>query len=162
VVALNPDLFILSYGLNDMRAGMHPEDFRADVREIILGVRAACDPVVVLTTVYFMTAYDLYPPFDKGSTQATEVYNRVIAQLAEELGCILADVWAAEGCADWIIHPDTVHANELGHLIIGHRVFEAIATHCSGVATRVTAELDAERAEVARTMEERRLPQDYT
>ena len=161
VIGLQPDLFILSYGLNDMRAGMPPEEFRQDMKRIIVDVKKACDPITVLTTVYYMSAYDLYPPFDVGSIAATEVFNLVIRQLAEEHGCILADIWAAEGQADWTIHPDTVHANDLGHLLIANRVFEEIATHCSGVATKVTADLAGARVEVARTIEERRRPQHY-
>jgi lysophospholipase L1-like esterase len=161
VIALKPDLFVLAYGLNDMRAAMPPEDFRQDMRRIILEVKQACAPVTVLTTVYYMTAYDWYPPYDTGSIAATEVYNLVIRQLAEETGCILADVWEAEGQADWLVHPDTVHANDLGHLLIGHRVFEAIASHCSGVAARVTAELAEARTEVTRTMERRKASQNY-
>lgn len=161
VIALKPDLFILAYGLNDMRAGMPPEDFRQDMRQIIADVQRACAPVTVLTTVYYMTAYDLYPPYNVGNIAATEVYNLVIHQLAEEMGCILADIWDAEGQADWVVHPDTVHANDLGHLLIAHRVFAAIATHCSGVAAKVTADLSQARAEVARTMEQRRKPQKY-
>jgi lysophospholipase L1-like esterase len=161
VIPVRPDLFILSYGLNDMRAGMPPELFREDMRQIIADVKEACDPVTVLTTVYYMTAYDLYPPYDIGSISATAVFNLVIGQLAEECGCILADIWAAEGQADWAIHPDTVHANNLGHLLIGNRVFEAIATHCSGAAKRITADLAKDRAEVERTLEQRRRPQDY-
>jgi lysophospholipase L1-like esterase len=156
VIALRPDLFVLSYGLNDMRAGMPPEQFREDMARIITDVKAACAPVTVLTTVYHMTAYDWYPPFDVGSVAATRVYNLVIKQLAETHGCILADIWQAEGQAEWVIHPDTVHANDLGHRLMGHRVFEAIAAHCSGVAARVTAELAADRAEVLRTMDKRR------
>jgi lysophospholipase L1-like esterase len=158
VIALKPDLFVLAYGLNDMRAGMPPEDFRADVAQIIRDVNAACKPVTVLTTVYHMSAYDWYPPYDIGSVAATEVYNLVIRQLAQEHGCILADIWEAEGQADWVIHPDTVHANDLGHLLIAHRVFEAIATNCSGVAARVTAELAKDREEVQRTIDQRRPP----
>ncbi len=161
VIGLSPDLFILSYGLNDMRAGMLPEDFRQDMTQIIVDVRRACDPIIVLTTVYYMSAYDLYPPYNVGSIAATEVYNLVIRQLAEDHECILADIWAAEGQADWVVHPDTVHANDLGHLLIANRVFEAIATHCSGVATQMTAGLAAARAEVARTMDQRRGPQEY-
>ena len=161
VIALKPDLFILAYGLNDMRAGMPPEDFRQDMRQIITDVKAACEPVTVLTTVYHMSAYDLYPPYNVGSVAATEVYNLVIRQLAEENGCILADIWAAQGQPDWVVHPDTVHANDLGHLLIGNRAFEAIATHCSGVATAVTASLREAKAEVERTMAERRAPQQY-
>ncbi|UCH34703.1 MAG: SGNH/GDSL hydrolase family protein [Armatimonadota bacterium] len=161
VIALQPDLFILAYGLNDMRAGMPPEDFREDMAQIIRDVRDACSPVTVLTTVYHMSAYDWYPPYDVGSVAATEVFNLVIRQLAEEHECILADIWDAEGQADWAIHPDTVHANDLGHLLIANRVFEAIATNCSGVAARVTAELAEDRAEVLRTIDQRRRPQDY-
>ena len=161
VIALKPDLLVLAYGLNDMRAGMPPEDFREDMAQIITDVRAACDPAIVLTTVYYMTAYDLYPPYNVGSVAATEVYNLVIRQLADQHGCIVADIWAAQGQADWVVHPDTVHANDLGHLLIGHRVFEAIATRCSGVAAKVTAALADARAEVARTMADRRGPQHY-
>lgn len=161
VIALCPDLFILSYGLNDMRAGMPPEDFRQDMTQIIVDVRRACDPIIVLTTVYYMSAYDLYPPYNVGSIAATEIYNLAIRQLAGDHECILADIWAAEGQADWVVHPDTVHANDLGHLLIANRVFEAIAAHCSGVATQMTADLAAARAEVARTMDQRRSPQEY-
>jgi len=156
VIALKPDLFILSYGLNDMRAGMPPEDFRQDMAHIITQVKEACDPVMVLTTVYHMSAYDWYPLYDLGSVAATQVFNLVIRQLAQHHGCLLADIWEGEGQADWVIHPDTVHANDLGHLLIANRVFEAIAAHCSGVATRVTQDLAADRAEVLRTVEQRR------
>jgi len=156
VIALKPDLFVLAYGLNDMRAGMPPEHFREDMAQIIRDAKAACNPVTVLTTVYHMSAYDWYPPYDVGSVAATQVYDLVIRQLAQEHGCILADIWDAEGQADWVIHPDTVHANDLGHLLIAHRVFEAIATSCSGVATRVTTELARDREEVLRTIDQRR------
>ncbi len=121
-VIAQPDLFILSYGLNDMRAGMSLADFCADMGRIIADVVAACHPVTVLTTVYYMTAYDLYLPFNVGSIAATEAYNRALGELAEQHGCLLADIWAAEGQADWVIHPDTVHANDLGHRLIAHRV----------------------------------------
>jgi len=161
VIAQRPDLFLLSYGLNDMRAGMPPEDFREDMQTIISDVKAASDPVIVLTTVYHMSAYDLYSPYDRGSPEATEIYNELIRQLARKNQCLLADIYAAEGCADWLIHPDTVHANDLGHRLIGHRVFEVIANHCSGVATAVTQSLAEARAEVERTIVERRKPQSY-
>ena len=160
-IALRPDLFILSYGLNDMRAGMPTEAFRQAMEQIIVDVAEACASVTVLTTVYYMTAYDLYPPFDRGSIAATEVYNLVIRQLAEKHGCILADIWSAEGQADWAIHPDTVHPNDLGHRLIANRVFEAIAGRCSGVAAAITAALAPARAEVERTMDQRRMPQVY-
>jgi len=161
VIALKPDLFILSYGLNDMRAGMHPEDFREDMQKIISDVKAACNPVIVLTTVYHMSAYDLYPPYNVGSKEATEIYNTVIRQLAEKNNCLLADIYDAEGCADWVIHPDTVHANKLGHRLIANRVFEVIAKNCSGVAAKVIRDLKRDAEEVAATMDQRRKLQNY-
>jgi len=161
VIALKPDLFILAYGLNDMRARMAPEDFREDMQTIITDVKENCNPVTVLTTVYHMSAYDLYPPYDRGSPEATKIYNEVIRQLAESNDCLLADVYAAEGRADWLIHPDTVHANDLGHRIIGHRVFEVIARNCSCVAARLTQELAEDKAQVEATMDQRKSLQNY-
>lgn len=133
VMALKPDLFILAYGLNDMRCGMPPQAFRDDMARIIADVRDACHPLIVLTTVYNMSAYDRYPPFDQGSPQAAQWYNLVIGQLADEYDCLLADIWDAQAQAPWNVDADTVHANDLGHWLIGARVFQTIAAHCSGV-----------------------------
>lgn len=137
VIELKPDLFILAYGLNDMRAGMPLPDFREDMATIIRDVRTACDPVIVLTTVYYMTGWKSWPPYDKGSVELTLQYNDCIRGLAQEFDCILADIWEAEAGPDWFIHYDGVHANRIGNLIIGHKVFEAIARHCSGLTTKV-------------------------
>jgi len=161
VIALKPDLFILSYGLNDMRAGMAVKNFKEDMARIIIDVRKNCNSVIVLTSVYYMSAYDLYPPYNLGSVESTEVFNLVIRQLAKKYECLLADIWTAEGKANWVIHPDGVHANDLGHWLIGNRVFETIAVNCSGVAAKVTADLKNARQEVARTAGVRRKLQNY-
>ena len=76
VIGPGPDLVIISYGLNDMRAGMPAEDFREDLAHLAGEIRRALDPVIVLTTVYNMSAYALYPPFDKGSPDASSVSAR--------------------------------------------------------------------------------------
>jgi lysophospholipase L1-like esterase len=137
VIAHHPDLFILAYGLNDMRAGMPLDQFREDMATIIRDVKKACDPVTVLTTVYYMTGYRSWPPINKGSIELTLKYNECIRSLAAEFDCILADVWSAEGGADWLIHYDGVHAHKVGNLVIGHKVFEALAQHCSGLTQYV-------------------------
>jgi len=134
VIDLKPDLFILAYGLNDMRADMPLSDFRADMATIIGDVQKACSPVTVVTTVYYMTGWKSFPPYDKGSVELTRRYNDCIRGLAAEYDCILADIWASEGMADWLIHYDGVHANKVGQLVIAHRVFEAIAQHASGLS----------------------------
>jgi len=134
VIAHDPDLVVISYGLNDMRAGMPLADFAEDMSHIIEGIQGEIDPVIVLTTVYNMSAYSLYPPFDKGSVKATEVFNAAIRDLAGKYDALVADIWEAEGGAPWLVHPDTVHANRLGHTLIGHCVFQTVATNCSGAA----------------------------
>ena len=139
VIGRNPDLFIFCYGLNDMRAGTPLELFCEEMERIIAEAKAACDPVTVLTTVYHMTRYDWHAPFDVGGVEATIRYNAAIADLAARHGCILADVWAAEGLADWLIHPDGVHANAVGNLLIAHRVFEALAQNCSCLSAHTRA-----------------------
>ena len=135
VIANKPDLFLLCYGLNDMRAGMPISDFEEDMATIITDVKAACSPMIVLTTVYYMTGWKSYPPYDRGSVELTQEYNACIRRLAERFGCIVADAWASEGGleggADWLIHPDGVHANRIGNKLIAHRIFEAIAHHAS-------------------------------
>ena len=137
VIEHRPDLFILAYGLNDMRAGMPLEHFREDMATIIRDVKNACDPVTVLTTVYYMTGYRSWPPINKGSIELTLKYNECIRSLAAEFDCIVADLWSAEGGADWLIHYDGVHANKVGNLMLGNKLFEAIAQHCSGLSQYV-------------------------
>ena len=134
VIALKPDLFLLCYGLNDMRAAMPIADFREDMATILRDVKAACDPMIALTTVYYMTGWKSYPPYDRGSVELTEEYNACIRSLAVKFDAVLADVWEGESGVDWFIHPDGVHANRVGNMIIGHRVFEAIARHASALS----------------------------
>ena len=146
VIDHNPDLVVISYGLNDMRAGMTPEEFQKELLYIVKKIQECINPVIVLTTIYNMSAYNIYPPNNKGSQEATEAYNLIIRQIAKSCDILLADIWDAEGKAPWVMMPDTVHANKLGHTLIGNRVFECIAQNCSCVAgpLRVSQE-DAEK-----------------
>lgn len=153
VIDRGPDLFILCYGMNDMRAGYAVDKFSGDMEKIISDTKAACNPVTVLTTVYHMTGFDYYEGWDCGSIKATETYNAAISDLAQKYDCILADVWSAEGFADHVIHQDGVHANAVGNLLIAHRLFEAIAQNCTGLS-RHTRELD-EMTEWTRTIRPR-------
>jgi lysophospholipase L1-like esterase len=140
VIDLKPDLFILAYGLNDMRANMPLQDFHDDMATIIRDVKKACSPVIMLTTIYYMRSWRSFPPYDKGSVPLTMRYNESIRGLAAEFDCILADAWGSEGGADWLIHYDGVHANKVGNLLLGHRLFEALAQHSSCLTNGVFAE----------------------
>jgi lysophospholipase L1-like esterase len=140
VIAQNPDLFVFSFGLNDMRSGTPLDIFVEDAEKIITDVQEKCAPVIVITTVYFAPAFRDSKPGIKGSLEATLKYNEAIEKLAEKHNCILADIWTAEGQTEWIMYPDGIHANFVGHMMIANCVFNAIARNCSALTCRVHAE----------------------
>ena len=137
VIATKPDLVVIAYGLNDMRAGMDVGAFIGELETIVRDVQSSCGALVVLVNVYHMTGFGWYPPFDRGSVEATAAYNDAIRRLGERTGCLYADVHAAEARADGVVHQDGVHANKVGNLLIANRIFEALATHCSGLSEAV-------------------------
>lgn len=142
VLALEPDLLILSYGLNDSRGGTPPEVFRGAYQDLVDRVRAKANPIIVALNTYYMheVCYRECPHWEESNSEVTEVYNLVIRQLAEKNGLILADIYAAEVGVDWLVDEDHCHPNDLGHRLIAHRVFEAIARNCSFVARTMPKE----------------------
>ena len=141
VIAHNPDMIFLSYGLNDSRGGTTPETFRNAYQELIDRIKAKIDPLIVILNTYYMheQLYDM-ENWHHSDYNVTEVFNLVIEQLAQTNDLILADVYSAEVGVDWIIDMDHCHPNDLGHAIIAHRVFEAIVRNCSFVACRMPGE----------------------
>lgn len=141
VIDLKPDLLLLSYGLNDSRGGTTPAVFRKAYQELIDRVFAKIDPVVVALNVYYMheELYDM-EPWHHSDYDVTEVFNLVVKQLAEDNGLVYADIYAAEVGVDWIVDQDHCHPNDLGHLLIANRVFEAIVRNCSFVAKTMPTE----------------------
>jgi len=142
VIALQPDMVFLSYGLNDSRGGTPTEVFRRAYQQLIDRIRAGIDPTIVMLNTYYMheVLYTECPRWEESSYDVTEVYNVVIRQIAEANDCILADIYAAEVGVDWIIDNDHCHPNDLGHRIIANRVFEAIVRNCSFVARTMPKE----------------------
>jgi len=137
VIAHRPDLLVIAYGLNDMRGGVTPEDFRRELEALIVQVRQTIDPQIVIVNVYHQTKLDRFPPSNRGSQEAIRAYNGMLRETAKKLNCIHADAWAAEGGCDWVVHNDGVHANRIGNLLIAHRILEAIVHACPGLATNV-------------------------
>lgn len=139
VIAHQPDLLAIAYGLNDMRAGMNLDLFEAEYVDLIRRVRAEIDPLIVVVNVYYMPEFQYYAPFDKGSAASTQQYNLLLKKIAEKFDCAYADVWAAEGACTYVVNPDTVHANKIGNLLIAHKVFEAVVHAAPGIAQNVQA-----------------------
>ena len=137
VIAHQPDLLVIAYGMNDMRAGMPVDDFRAEMVALLRRIRQAGNPRFVLVNPYYMTAYHFYPPFDRGTPAAHVQYNSMLEKLAGEASCIYADAFSAvQGC-DHAVHQDTVHMNKLGCLLVAHAVFAAIVRATPGISDRI-------------------------
>ena len=137
VIAKKPDLLVIAYGLNDMRAGMTVRLFLSELEAVITRIRNKLNPFIVLVNVYHMSAYHFYPPFDKGSISKTRQYNLALRNFAEQRHCVYADIWQSEAQKDYLVHPDTVHANKVGNMVIANKVFEAIVQAAPGIVNRV-------------------------
>jgi len=137
VIGQNPDLLVIAYGLNDMRSGMDVTTFRSEMVKLLDRIAAKIDPAIVLVNLYFVTAFHHYPPFDRGSREATLAYNDMLRGLAADRGLIYADAYAATADCPHVVHLDTVHANKLGNMLIANRIVEAVVRACPGLADNV-------------------------
>jgi lysophospholipase L1-like esterase len=133
VIDHRPDLVLVSYGLNDARGGTPLAQFLEDVRHIVLDIKNQTGALIVIVNAYFMTGFELYGPYNLNNANIATFagYNCGLKRLAEECDSLYADVFAAEGMATWMIDPDGVHANNLGHRVIANHIFEVLAQNCS-------------------------------
>ena len=137
VIAEEPDLLVISYGLNDVRGGTSLDLFCRVMVSLVQRVREKLDPVIVLPGPYFMTDFTLgHPEWSRGDLELFDTFNQAIARVATEEQCLFVDLLEAYGGAGWMIHYDGVHANDLGHRIVANRIFEVLAKNCSGLARR--------------------------
>jgi lysophospholipase L1-like esterase len=134
VIDHHPDLVLVSFGLNDARAGTPVGQFIQDLRHVILDIKAKTGAIIVVVNAYFMTDFDRYDPFKLGSIASFKAYNAAEEDLSRECDVLYADVFDAEGMAPWTIDPDGVHANNLGHRLVANKVFEILAKNCSCLA----------------------------
>jgi lysophospholipase L1-like esterase len=136
VIDHQPDLVLISYGLNDARAGTPLAQFLEDLRQIVVDIKGQTGALMVIVNAYFMTGFDRYLPFNKANIATFMGYNAGLKRLAQECDSLYADVFAAEDMAPWMIDPDGVHANNLGHRVIANRIFEVLAQNCSGLSQK--------------------------
>lgn len=135
VIQHKPDLLVVSYGLNDARGGTPFKLFAAEMRTLIDRVRAEIQPLIVLLGPYYMTGFDKFGPhWNQATLDSFHEFNRGTRDVANEKDCLFVDLLATYGNADWLVHHDTVHANDLGHRLVANKVFEVLASNCSGLA----------------------------
>lgn len=136
VLRHKPDLLAVSYGLNDARGGTPLDLFSAEMETLLDRVRESIQPLIVLLGPYFMTGFDLYGPhWTEATLEIFHKYNEAIAGIAKKKDCLYVDLLATYGQAPWLVHHDGVHANDLGHRLVANKVFEVLASNCSGLAS---------------------------
>ena len=137
VIDKQPDLLVISYGLNDARGGTSLDTFRAEMVSLIRRVRALLDPVIVLLGPYYMNDFTVGgPPWSHADLELFAQFNRGIENVASQEDCLYVDLLDGYKETDWMIHYDGVHANDLGHRIVANRIFEVLAQNCSCLARK--------------------------
>ena len=135
VIELNPDLLIISYGLNDARGGTPLELFQAEMTGVIRTIRKSINPLILLPSPYFMTDFSAGgQPWTHANLERFHEYGQGIDKVARAENCLFADLLDASGHAPWTVHFDGVHQSDLGHRIVANRMFEVLATNCTGLA----------------------------
>ncbi|MFH1006065.1 MAG: SGNH/GDSL hydrolase family protein [Candidatus Latescibacterota bacterium] len=140
VIEKRPDLLVISYGLNDARGGTPLGFFREELVRIVRRVREAIDPLIVLPGPYYMHDFGLEAPtWGHGDMDLFAEFNQGIAEVGAEEDCLFVDLLEAYGRANWMVHYDGVHANDLGHRIVANRIFEKLAQNCSALGKKTQA-----------------------
>jgi lysophospholipase L1-like esterase len=156
-IALEPDLVIVAEGLNDMRSGMPLQSFIQELDSIVAEIQQETGALVVLVGIYHQVygcgANDPLemPLWTRWDYDTAKLFNIAIRQVALRHGALFADAQAAMGNADWLLNPDCCHLNDLGHTLVGHAVFQTIATHCRGLATRTLSAIEELDVSIANT-----------
>jgi lysophospholipase L1-like esterase len=156
-VALQPDLVIIAEGLNDMRSGMAPQAYMADLTQIVTGIQRETGALVVLLGIYHQRfgcgANDpaTVPTWTHWDPAIAQTYNLAIRLVAERTGSVFADATAAMGGADWTLNPDCCHPNDLGHVLVGNAIFQALAVHCPSLALKTDRVIREEHLWTANT-----------
>ena len=157
VIEERPDLVVVSFGYNDMRAGTPIDAFESDLRTVVEAIQREIQALVVLMDTYAIPgaghagrtggtiAGSLW---DRGTPEVQAAYNRMLANVAGSTGLVFARVFESQDGAPWTFcSPDgteDIHANDLGHRLIANRVFEALASQCSFLS--IKAQRDRERS----------------
>lgn len=156
-IDLDPDLVVVAQSLNDMRAGMPLQEYLADLGDIVSDIQARTAALVVMPGVYHqihgrgVNDPALYPTWSRWNDREAHTYNHAIGLLAAELGALYVDTRAVFAGADWALHSDCCHLNDLGQVLMGNAVFQVIATHCAGIADKTMRVMKEEAVSILNT-----------
>jgi len=144
VIEENPDLILISFGYNDVRAGTPLAAFRSDFETMIKAFKAETDALIIVLNTYAILGEGYAnksggtmsgTEWDKGTREVQTLYNLMLHDVSGDYGLIFSDIYGSLVRAPWTLcSPDgtgDLHANDLGHRLIAHRIFEDLATMCS-------------------------------
>jgi lysophospholipase L1-like esterase len=132
---LQPDLLVISYGLNDARSGTPIDLFSGEMEDIIRRVRVKIQPLIVLAGTYYMYGINVGgEEWSKANLDTFYNYNGAIEQVAKKTDCLFVNLLESYREADWMVHHDGCHANDVGHRVLGNKIFEVLASNCSGLS----------------------------
>ena len=99
------------------------------MHDIIRRVREQIQPLIVLLGPYYMT--DFTAGGERWSHADLDLfyrYNGAIKGVADASDCLFVNLLGSYRDADWLVHHDGVHANDLGHRIVANKIFEVLAS----------------------------------
>jgi len=140
VIRHEPDLLILAYGLNDARGGTSLPLFIATLASLINRVRERLDPLIVIVGSFYACRFRYDDPnWEHADLIGLRQFSDASRGVAEDHDCLFVEMISAFDGADWLMHYDGVHANDLGHQVIADRIFGVLAANCTCLATRTKA-----------------------
>lgn len=141
VIAHKPDLVVIGeFAVNDARGGTPEDVFKEDLIYMIRRIRESIDPVVVLLGPTYIVDYDFGGDvWSHASPGIFDRFNNLISDVAVLEDCLYVNLLNSMVNADWMVHYDGVHVNDLGHRVIANAIFNVLAQNCSclAMATKV-------------------------
>ncbi|HBG78147.1 MAG TPA: hypothetical protein DDW84_04760 [Phycisphaerales bacterium] len=132
---LLPDLLVIAYGSNDACGGGSIDLFCTEMESILRRIREKIQPLIVLAGPYYMlNLADRGADWSYATLKTFYEYNEATRAMAEKNNCLFADLMSTFAEADWLVHRDLVHSNDLGHRLVANKIFEVLAQNCSGLA----------------------------
>lgn len=144
-------IYLLMTGLNDARLhGASPvaaQEYAASISRILRAFHEANpDALTIVVEQPHLIDYSLYPPHNRGSDPAVDLYNEILKRAAEadpNTLYVRTPAWNAPT----MLSPDTVHPNNSGHIYLAHEVVTAAMNSSSSSTTSNAAPIGGNHAE---------------
>ena len=121
IVANNPDLITISYGINDLHAGTSLDEFITTYRGYLTEVTDGCPNAVIIVCGLSAKGGDA----DSGTLK---IWNAAIKSLAEEFGLIYNDSYNDTRGVEWLLS-DGLHPTNAGYRVMANAAFRTLCAY---------------------------------